>query len=102
TRIILNHVGGILGIGPYRRDDYFSTWRKMVAELATCPNVFMKLGGLGMETSGFDHFHRDAPVSSEKLAADWQTYIETCIEQFGIACRLLKSTFPADKQCGSY
>ncbi|WP_233835316.1 amidohydrolase family protein [Paraburkholderia sp. ZP32-5] len=102
TRIILNHVGGILGIGPYRRENYFGAWRKMVAELATCPNVFMKLGGLGMETSGFDHFHRDAPVSSAELAADWQPYIDTCIEMFGTARCLFESNFPADKQCGSY
>ena len=56
TTIILNHVGGILGVGPYagHREEIFSTWRTHIAELAKCPNVNMKLGGLGMVSVGFD------------------------------------------------
>ena len=38
-------------------------------ELASCPNVYMKLGGLGMRINGFQFHHRDRPPSSEELAA---------------------------------
>ena len=103
TTIILNHVGGILGVGPYagHREEIFATWRKHIAELAKCPNVNMKLGGLGMVSVGFDFHERDVPPSSEDLAAAWRPYIETCIEAFGANRCMFESNFPPDKQsCG--
>src|SRR5881227_3913683 len=44
TPIVLNHVGGAIGIGPYagRRDEVFAEWRDRIAELAACPNVHVK------------------------------------------------------------
>src|ERR1700739_2976316 len=41
TTIILNHLGGVLGVGPYsgRRQDVLTTWRKDIQEMAKCPNV---------------------------------------------------------------
>ena len=37
-------------IGPYagRRDEIFATWAASIRELAACPNVYVKLGGIGM------------------------------------------------------
>jgi L-fuconolactonase len=102
TPIILNHVGCILGVGPYRRDDYFARWKRSIIDLAGCPNVTMKLGGLGMAICGFDHFRRETPASSEELARDWQPYVETCIAAFGTDRCMFESNFPADKQCGGY
>ena len=71
TTIILNHVGGVLGVGPYsgHRPEILAGWRKDIAELAKCPNVNMKLGGIGMVSFGFDFHERDVPPSSEDLAA---------------------------------
>src|SRR5262249_31571807 len=45
TTIVLDHVGGPLGVGPYagRRDDVFTTWKRSIASLADCPNVVVKL-----------------------------------------------------------
>ena len=103
TTIILNHVGGILGVGPYnnRRQDVFAGWRKDIIEIAKCPNVYCKLGGLGMVSVGFDFHERDLPPSSEDLAAAWRPYIETCIEAFGVDRCMFESNFPPDKQsCG--
>ena len=96
TTIILNHVGGILGVGPYagRREEIFANWRKDIAELAKCPNVNMKLGGLGMVSVGFDFHERDVPPPSEDLAAAWRPYIETCIEAFGPNRCMFESNFP--------
>ncbi len=61
TTIILNHVGGVLGVGPYagRRQEILAGWRKDIKELAKCPNVYCKLGGIGMVSFGFDFHERD-------------------------------------------
>ena len=44
---------------------------------------------------------RDAPPSSEELAAAWRQYIEPCIATFGASRCMFESNFPPDKQtCG--
>jgi L-fuconolactonase len=103
TTIILNHVGGVLGVGPYagKRQENLTRWRKDIAELAKCPNVYCKLGGIGMVSFGFDYHEREVPPSSEDLAAGWRQYIEPCIEAFGANRCMFESNFPPDKQsCG--
>ncbi|HEY41559.1 MAG TPA: amidohydrolase family protein, partial [Dehalococcoidia bacterium] len=63
TTIILDHVGGIIGIGPYagKREEIFQQWKSDIAELSTCPNVVVKLGGLGMPVCGFGWNERKTP-----------------------------------------
>ena len=103
TTIILNHVGGVLGVGPYsgHRQEILAGWRKDIFELAKCPNVYCKLGGIGMVSFGFDFHERDVPPSSEDLAAAWRQYVEPCIEAFGVDRCMFESNFPPDKQsCG--
>ncbi len=103
TTFILNHVGGVLGVGPYagRRQEVLAGWRKDINELAKCPNVYCKLGGIGMISFGFDFHERDMPPSSEDLALAWRQYVEPCIEAFGPDRCMFESNFPPDKQsCG--
>jgi predicted TIM-barrel fold metal-dependent hydrolase len=102
TTIVLDHLGGVVGIGAYqdRRDEIFADWSRSIRELATCPNVCVKLGGLGMRISGFGFETQDAPPSSRVLAETWRPYIETCIEAFGPQRCMFESNFPVDK--GSY
>jgi L-fuconolactonase len=103
TTIILNHVGGVLGVGPYagKRSEILASWRRDISELAKSPNVNVKLGGLGMTSFGFGFEDMDAPPSSEELAAAWRPYIEHCIEAFGPERCMFESNFPPDKQsCG--
>jgi len=104
TTIILNHVGGVLGVGPYRgqRQEILAGWKTDIGELAKCPNVHVKLGGVGMTSFGFDFSERDVPPSSEELAAAWRQYIEPCIEAFGVDRCMFESNFPPDKQSGGY
>jgi len=104
TTIILDHVGGVLGVGPYRgkRSEVLQAWKKDIAELAKCPNVNVKLGGVGMTTFGFDFHERDTPPSSKELADAWRQYIEPCIEAFGPNRCMFESNFPPDKQSGGY
>ena len=101
--IILNHVGGVLGVGPYagHRQEIRASWQKDIVELAKCPNVYVKLGGIGMTSFGFDFHERDVPPPSEELAAAWRQYIEPCIDAFGANRCMFESNFPPDKQsCG--
>src|SRR5213595_3727165 len=104
TPIVLDHVGGPIGIGPYagKRDEVFTEWKNSITELARCPNVHVKLGGLGMRLLGFDVHAGELPPSSEELATLWRPYIETCIEAFGPARAMFESNFPVDKGSGSY
>ncbi len=99
TAIVLDHVGGPLGIGPYagRREEVFRIWRAAVRDLAARSNVSVKLGGLGMGVFGFGFENQATPASSEVLAAAWRPYVETCIEAFGVRRCMFESNFPVDK-----
>jgi L-fuconolactonase len=103
TNVILNHVGGLLGIAPhdYDRQAVFATWRANIREVAQFPNVSVKLGGLGMLYCGWDFHLRDIAPGSAELADAWRPYIEACIEAFGPKRCMMESNFPVDKQsCG--
>ncbi|TCZ65899.1 amidohydrolase family protein [Roseicella aquatilis] len=102
TPIVLDHVGGPLGIRFYagQRDEAFRSWRAAMAELATCPNVRVKLGGLGMRINGFGFEDGAEPPTSDALAAAWKPWIETTIGLFGADRCMFESNFPVDK--GSY
>jgi predicted TIM-barrel fold metal-dependent hydrolase len=104
TVMVLDHVGGPLGIGPYvgRRAEVFAEWEASVRRLAACENVHVKLGGLAMHTAGFDFHARPAPPSSSELEAAWRPYIETCIDAFGVSRCMFESNFPVDKGSCSY
>jgi L-fuconolactonase len=104
TPIVLDHIGGPLAIGPYadRRDEVYARWLASIRALATCPNVHVKLGGLGMPISGLDFDRSPEPPASADLAAAWRPYLEPCIEAFGPARCMFESNFPVDKVSYSY
>lgn len=104
TKLVLNHVGGPLGVGPYRgkREEVFQTWRDGMRRLARYGNVSVKLGGFGMTLFGFDFCERPRPPSSEDLATTIRPYVEGCIEAFGVNRCMFESNFPVDKGNFSY
>lgn len=104
TSIVLDHCGGILGIGPYAGagDEVFRRWKSGMRDLAACPNVRVKLGGLGMRISGFGFDTLERPASSEQLARCWRPWMETAIELFGAGRCMFESNFPVDKGAFSY
>jgi predicted TIM-barrel fold metal-dependent hydrolase len=104
TQIVLDHCGGPAGTGSYanRREEIFAAWKASIQDIARCPNVVVKLGGLAMRLLGYDFHERPLPPSSEELAAAWRPYIETCIEAFGPARAMFESNFPPDKGQCSY
>ena len=104
TTIILNHLGGPIGVGSYagRRDDVFAVWKSAIAELAQCPNVVAKVGGIQMVVNGYRWHERKRPPTSDELLAanrDWYLYL---IDRFGPARCMFESNFPVDKLSCSY
>jgi predicted TIM-barrel fold metal-dependent hydrolase len=104
TAMVIDHVGGPLGCGPYRghEDEVFAAWRADMKALAACPNVHVKLGGLAMPVNGFDYHKNPRPPTSAELAADWKRWMVTCIELFGVGRCMFESNFPVDKGMCSY
>jgi predicted TIM-barrel fold metal-dependent hydrolase len=102
--IILNHIGSPLGTGPYagKSSEVFKDWQYSIAALANCPNVFMKLGGLGMTRNGFGWHEWTRPPNSTELAETMGPYYHYCIEQFGVDRCMFESNFPVDKVSYSY
>ncbi len=104
TTIILDHFGGPIGVGPYadRSDEVFAAWRAAIRELAACPNVVAKLGGLAMEVNGHGWHHRASPPSSTELMEATRPYYEETIALFGPKRCMFESNFPVDKVSAGY
>lgn len=103
-KVVLNHLGGPLGVGPYeaKRAEVFGRWRASVAELARFENLHLKLGGLAMNVNGFGYHHEVLPPSSGEMAKAWRPYVETAVELFGARRCMFESNFPVDKGMCSY
>ena len=104
TTIILNHVGGPVGIGPYKdkKAETFAQWKAGITEVGKSHNVVVKLGGLGMRFGMFDFYAREKPPSSTDLETAYRPYIETCIAAFGTDRSMFESNFPPDEASSSY
>jgi L-fuconolactonase len=104
TRIALDHVGGPVASADYASDRsaVFREWSDAMRTLSSCPNVYVKLGGLGMPVFGFEFHERPVPPSSEELASAWRPYVDTCIQMFGPYRCMFESNFPVDKCSCNY
>ena len=104
TSIILDHVGGVLGIGPYagRHAEVMPRWKQDIAELAACENVCVKVGGLTMPICGFGWEKDDLPPDSPALAEATRPWYLHVIDRFGPERCMFESNFPVDKSCCSY
>ncbi|WFU62633.1 amidohydrolase family protein [Bradyrhizobium brasilense] len=104
TIIVLDHIGGPLGAREWgmKRDEVRAGWQRNIRELASRPNITVKIGGMGMIMFGFGFEHSQRPPTAFELAPEWQPYIETCLEAFGTNRCMFESNFPEDKQSCSY
>jgi predicted TIM-barrel fold metal-dependent hydrolase len=104
TTIVLDHFGGPIGKGAYagKQEEVFADWKSKIDELARCPNVVAKLGGLNMEVNGYGWEHRKQPPTSAELAQATRRYFEHTIERFGPNRCMFESNFPVDKLSCSY
>ena len=104
TPVVLDHLGGPLGIGPYadRRDEVRSVVRPALEALARHQQVTVKVGGIGMSIYGVGFKRLPQAPSSEQVAETWSDDIRHCIETFGPDRAMFESNFPVDKQGCSY
>jgi predicted TIM-barrel fold metal-dependent hydrolase len=104
TAIILNHVGMPLGEGRFRGrlKEQFEVVRRGVLALAHCPNVWMKVGGLGMREMGLGLWNRQPAASSAEVAAAYRPYVELCLQAFGPSRCMFESNFPVDRPSAGY
>ncbi|MCB1644572.1 MAG: amidohydrolase family protein [Pseudomonadales bacterium] len=102
--IVLDHLGGPLGIGPYegKSAEVFAVWKDHISELSECMNVHLKLGGINMKVNGHQWHKRDKPPGSDELANTNGPWFEHCIDSFGADRCMFESNFPVDKESASY
>jgi predicted TIM-barrel fold metal-dependent hydrolase len=101
---VLDHMGIAVGVdmSPDEKAEVYATWSASLRALAERPNVFCKIGGLGMPTWGFGFETREEPVGFEALAAAWRPYVETAIEAFGADRCMMESNFPPDGRSSGF
>ena len=93
-----------MGIGDYagKQREIFPQWQQDIAELATCPNVVAKLGGLAMPINGWGWDQRATPATSDEIVAAHSAYYLHTIDCFGPARCMFESNFPVDRLSVSY
>ena len=104
ANIVMGHIGGVLGYGPYagHSDEIFAAWRQSMKALADCRNVSVKLGGMAMRLAAIDYGKMVRPPTSEEVASAWRPYFDVCIDLFGVERCMFESNFPVEKMLCSY
>nr|WP_241025687.1 amidohydrolase family protein [Burkholderia sp. Tr-20390] len=102
--IVLIHSGSPVGHGAYagKEVETRAHWLASMRELARCPNVSIKMGGLLMCLGHFDFTTEPAPPTSAHLVELWRPYIEPCVELFGAQRCMAASNFPVEKAGCTY
>jgi L-fuconolactonase len=102
--LILNHLGmPVFRPDEGTRDAVMAVWRGGVSALVNCPNVFVKIGGIGMDSmfaTGWSK--RELPPSSDEVVAWWGDDIRFCIDTIGPDRCLFESNFPVDRWSMNY
>lgn len=104
TTIIVDHMGGPLGIGRYADEkvESFQSWKRGLEGLAQCGNIYMKLGGLNQGFSGFVSEEQARPMTSSEICTQQGDHIRAAIDIFGPSRCMFESNFPADMIYTSY
>jgi predicted TIM-barrel fold metal-dependent hydrolase len=102
--IILDHLGGPGATGRYAhaRDEVLRTWRTGMMALSRRPNVFVKLGAIGMRAFSGEELFAKPVVTSLDIAAYWDAEIRFCIDTFGPGRCMFESNFPVDRALCDY
>jgi predicted TIM-barrel fold metal-dependent hydrolase len=104
TLFVVEHLGGPLNCGPYvDRDEAREVWQRGVGQVAACPNVVMKIGGIGMESLfGTTWSSRHQPPNSDEVVARWGDQVRWCIDTFGPSRCMFESNYPVDRRAVGY
>lgn len=103
TIIVLDHIGIPVGKGscaPFGK--VLPEWRTNMTALSKCPNVRVKLSGMGMSVFGMNFDWGGYPPTSDALAAVWGPLVHFVIDTFGIDRCFFASNFPPDGVSCSY
>jgi len=102
--IVLNHCGHamLMDMDEKAGQQVFREYRKLLIEVAQRPNVYCKVGGLGMPFWGFRFEERQDPVGYLELAAAWRPFVETSIEAFGVNRCMMESNYPPDGRSAGF
>ncbi len=99
--LIINHLGlTFMKPGEVVYDD-IEHWKEIMTEIAAYENLYMKLGGLGMDLKNAGWEKSDYPDSTE-LAQVMKPWFFHCIEKFGVKRCMFQSNFPVDNKSYSY
>lgn len=104
TTLVLDHIGGVLGVAEYagQAQRAMQEWLPAMKRLAQCPNVYLKIGGIGTAVFGFDFAARPAPPSSAQLADAWHPLVAPLLDLFGASRCMFESNFPVDRAAAGY
>lgn len=103
TQIILDHLGGPVGIGYWatHRAEMLATWRENITAIARMDNVVIKIGGLGFPWFLTEQMTASL-IDSDAIAEFWRPEIMHCIEAFGPQRCMFESDFPVDGRLCDY
>jgi len=101
--IVLDHIGTPVCLSTYASQPELaeSEWQDLIATLAQRENVFLKIGGMGMDIRT-QIGNTIGENSSEQLTARWQDKIVACIETFSPQRCMFESNYPPDSAAASY
>ena len=102
---VLDHMGFPVGVGSFasRKEQVAREWRASMTALASaCPNVSVKLSGVGTPVYGFDFPFDALPPTSDDCVAAWAPYVHFTIQTFGVDRCFFASNFPVDAVSCSY
>ena len=109
TPVIINHMGIDFQKSRHFNPNFslkevrydMSSWKKLIDKIAVCENIYMKLGGLGMDlgVAGWEKPTKPDSLELAKILKPWYYY---CIEKFTTDRCMLESNFPVDKKSFSY
>ena len=85
TTVIVNHAG----LPADRSAASLAGWRAAMAQVAACPNVCVKISGIGVPGRAW-------------TAASNREIVLSLIELFGVPRCMFASNFPVDSLCGSF
>jgi predicted TIM-barrel fold metal-dependent hydrolase len=85
TRIVVNHTG----MPSDRSDQGLAAWRKAMAQVAECPNVAVKISGIGL-------------AGKRWSAQENRDVVLDTVSIFGIDRCMFASNFPVDGMCASF
>jgi len=98
TTIVLNHLGQPVNVGVHagRLAEEYPQWKRDMLEIAACPNVSVKMGGLGTFLGGSPSYRARPAVGPRALAEEWRPYAEATVEMFGADRCMFESNLPTD------